>query len=145
MSRRIKVMRFALGVCSCLVMLALAAVIVRDVFSGQPFRMTVRPANGHAVVQFTQPDRKLSSPEYRADVLIEKSYAVDLRSGEVAVPGCKIEFYDTTLLPGRFQLWVGRTFFDVMLRGIIVEGKEYDWGPGGGLTSYPSSPRPGER
>lgn len=129
MSRRAKGTLIAIGIALCVALLATASMAVRDAFGRQPFRMTLRPVDGHAVVRFTQPDRNLSSPEFPADLLIEEAHAVDLRSGNVAVPGCKVEFHDTTMLPGRFRLWIGRTYFDVMQRGIIVGGKEHDWRP----------------
>lgn len=129
MARRAKATLIAMGIGSCMALLAGAALTVRDATNRQPFRMTLRPADGHAIVQFAQPDRGISSPEFAADLPIDEAHAVDLRSGEVAVPGCRVEFYDTTMLPGRFRLWIGRTYFDVMERGIIVDGKEHDWQP----------------
>jgi hypothetical protein len=127
MSRSGKLALIAGVICSCLVLVTAAAKIAGDAFGRRPFRMTVRPVDGHSVVQFAQPDRGLSSPEFPADLVIEQAHSVDLRSGQVAVPGCRVEFYDTTILPGRFRLWVGRTHFDVMQRGIIVGGEEHDW------------------
>lgn len=129
MSRRAKATLITTGICACLVLWAAAGWAVRDALGGKPFRMMLKPAGDHAVVQFAQPDRELTSPEFPADLLIEEAHAVDLTSGNVAVPGCKVEFHDTTMLPGRFRLWIGRTHFDLMQRGIIVGGKEYDWRP----------------
>jgi hypothetical protein len=56
----------------------------------------------------------------------------------VSIPGCVVEFYDTTLLPGRFQIRIGDVLFDVMERGIEVGGKEVDWKP---AESDPAQPR----
>ena len=54
---------------------------------------------------------------------------VVLRSDNVSIPGCVVELYDTTLLPGRFKIRVGDVLYDVMERGIIVGDKEFDWQP----------------
>lgn len=129
MSRRAKATLIATGISLCMALVAGAALTVRKAFGHEPFRMTLRPVDGHALVQFSHPDQGLSSPEFRADLPLDEAHAINLRSGEVRVPGCRVEFYDTSILPGRFRLWVGRTYFDVMQRGIIVDGKEHDWRP----------------
>src|SRR4051794_3052689 len=111
MSRRLRT-GLLVGLCACVVM-ATAAVIIVDALSRRPFRMTVRPLGGHAVVQFAQPDRKLVSPEFPVDLVAERTTSIDLRSDDIKLPGCRVKFRDTTLLPGRFRLSVGRTDFDL--------------------------------
>jgi hypothetical protein len=94
---------------------------------GKPFRMTLTPASGRCLMQFSQPDRGLVSPMFIVDLPVGSPRAIELRSDAIPIPGCKVEFYDTTLLPGRFQLRVGKTLYDVMGARIEVDGKIYRW------------------
>lgn len=94
---------------------------------GAPFRMTLKSVNGLTVVQFAQPDRNLVSDEFPVDLVLDKPQTVELRSGQIAIPGITVDFYDITLLPGRFQIRVGRSQFDIMSHSIEVDGKDHAW------------------
>jgi hypothetical protein len=93
-----------------------------DAVQPEPYRMTLRRADGRAFVRFARAEVKLVSPEFRVDIPVEKPQEVVLRSDAVAIPGCVIEFCDTTILPGRFKIRIGDALYDVMERGIVVEG-----------------------
>jgi hypothetical protein len=43
------------------------------------------------------------------------------------IPGGRIEFADTTLMPGRFTIRLGQTVFDVMPSRINVDGQDFEW------------------
>jgi hypothetical protein len=109
--------------------LFLVATVGIDAIQGEPYRMVVRCAEGQTLVQFLRTDEGLASPEFRVNMPAASPQEVDLRSGNSVIPGCSIEFSDTTILPGRFKIRIGTTLFDVMERGIFVEGKEFDWQP----------------
>ena len=105
----------------------------------QPYLMTLTPAGGGCLMQFSQPDRGLVSPVFTVALPVETPRAIGLRSGTIPVPGCAVEFHDTTLLPGRFQLRVGKTLYDVMESRIEVSGKVIRWSP----TTLGAVPSPG--
>ena len=126
--RRVIVLTLGCGLASIATMLA-AAKFAMNAIQGAPYEMTLRRSHGRAVVQFARPDRRLVSPEFPINLPIEESRVAILRSDDVAIPNCVVEFYDTTILPGRFKIRIGDTLFDVMERGIIVGDKEYDWQP----------------
>lgn len=99
-----------------------------DLFDGEAYRLTLeRRADGQVVAQFTRPDFKLASPEFPVDLPIDKPQAAVLRSHELSIPGCIIEFCDTTTLPGRFRVRIGKSLFDVMEARIEVDGRVFDW------------------
>lgn len=125
MSSRRKKVIVAIG--TVVVFMGLAFVLVVRSVQRSPFRMTLKPSNGRAVVQFGQPDRNLLSDEFNVELWLETPRTFDLRSGAISCPNVKVEFYDTTLLPGRFRIRVGRTLFDVMERGVIIDGYEHAW------------------
>ncbi len=97
---------------------------------GEPFRMTVEPDDGQAIVQFVQPDAGLISESFQVKIRCEKHEEIVLSSASAKIPGGEIEFADTTLLPGRFMIRIGGSRFDVMQRRIDVDGKPSDWRPG---------------
>ena len=109
------------------VLMGIAFLLVLSWIQRAPFRMTLRPLDGHTVVQFEQPDRNLLSDEFKVEVRVETPRTFSLRSGTISYPNVTVDFYDTTLLPGRFRIRVGRTLFDVMERGIIIDGNEHEW------------------
>jgi hypothetical protein len=92
-----------------------------------PFRMTLKPSDGGTVIQFLQPDRGLSSPEFHVDGKVDAPQSVDLRSGDISIPIGKVEFSDTTMYPGRFRIRFGDQEFDVMEPGIEVGSKAHPW------------------
>lgn len=116
---------FAIG--TVFVLMGLAFVSVLRSVQRSPFRMTLKPSDGHAVLQFGQPDRNLLSDEFNVELRLETARTFDLRSGTISFPNVTVEFYDTTRLPGRFRIRVGRTLFDVMERGVIIDGNEHEW------------------
>ena len=113
------------------VAMIVAGVVLWSEINGEPFRMTLRPAGDQATVQFEQPDRDLVSPEFPVKLAVQARQVADLRSKKLSIPGCTVEFRDTTIMPGRFQVRVGTVLYDVMRRGIIVDGTEYKWQPAG--------------
>ena len=128
MSRRKRVALLVVGVYACVALMGFVAHAVGTLHR-EPFRLSLEPADGRTVVRFSQPDRGLVSPDFPVDLEIEAPTVVDLRSGAATIPGSTIEFSDTTMWPGRFRIRVGRTLFDVMERGMIVDGVERDWRP----------------
>jgi hypothetical protein len=98
-----------------------------DAGQGEPYSMTLRRTDGQAFVRFARADVKLVSPEFRVDIPLETPRVILLRSDDVSIPGCVIEFFDTTILPGRFKIRIGEVLYDVMERAILVDDKEFDW------------------
>ncbi len=124
LSQRKKVI---VAISTVVVFMGLAFVLVVRSVQRSPFRMTLKPSNSHAVVQFGQPDRNLLSDEFNVELRLESPRTFDLQSGTISFPNVTVEFYDTTLLPGRFRIRVGGTLFDVMERGVISDGDEHEW------------------
>jgi hypothetical protein len=89
--------------------------------------MIVEPNDGHATVQFMQPGTGLISKSFSIDGQFEGREVVVLDSPTVTIPGGRIDFADTTLMPGRFTIRLGETIFDVMPRGIDVDGQHFEW------------------
>lgn len=94
---------------------------------GAPFQMTLKLLNGHTVAQFAQPDHNLVSEEFPVDLAIDTPQTIELRSDKISVPGVIVDFCDISLLPGRFQLRIGRSQFDVMRSRIAINGKDHSW------------------
>ena len=92
-----------------------------------PFTMSIRPAGDGAAVRFAYRKTAQVSPEFPVDLPVRDTQMIILRDGGVTILGGTIEFADTTLLPGRFQIRIGETLFDVMERGIIVNGRDIEW------------------
>jgi hypothetical protein len=97
--------------------------------SGPPFLMVIETDDGVATVQFVQPGKSLVSKSLRIDLdrPLEGRHVVALNSPTVTIPGGQIEFADTSLMPGRFKIRLGRTLFDVMPAGIHVDGQHFEW------------------
>jgi hypothetical protein len=93
----------------------------------EPYRLTIRPIDGVAEVQFRQPGPHLVSPQFRVDLELESPLTLVLDSCDVKIPGGSIEFCDTSPLPGRFRMTIGRTAFDVMEAYMEVNGTTYGW------------------
>lgn len=96
----------------------------------RPYQMMLQSVDGQTVVQFAWVDRlhDLVSPEFPVNISAGSPHTVSLLSADsVQIPGCRVEFFDRTILPGRFTLRIGDTVYDVMERAIIVDGKEFDW------------------
>jgi hypothetical protein len=127
MSQRNTIVLLLFGLLACSTAIVLVATFGIDAIQGEPYRMTLRRFNGQAVVQFAQVDLGLVSPEFPVNLPIETQQVVDLRSRDVSIPGCVVEFCDTTILPGRFQIRIGEVTYDVMERGLEVGGKKFDW------------------
>lgn len=119
--------RLIVAISTVLVLMGLACVLVLRSVQGSPYRMTLKPSDGRAVVQFEQPDRNLLSDEFEIELKLETPRTFELRSGTIPFPDVTVEFHDTTLLPGRFRLRVGNTVFDVMQRAVIIDGHEHKW------------------
>ena len=105
----------------------LVATTVFDAIQGEPFKMSLWSEKGESFVQFGLPAEGLTSRKFPVKVPVDAPQVVDLRSRSSAIPGCKIEFFDTTILPGRFKIRIGASLYDVMERGIFVDGKEFEW------------------
>jgi hypothetical protein len=105
----------------------LISYLVRASLSGPPFRMTIRPVNGGAEVQFSRPELGLVSPTFAVDLAIQQPVHVVLRERAPKIPGVTIEFKDITFLPGRFIMRVGKTQFDVMQAAIVVDEEQFLW------------------
>jgi hypothetical protein len=105
----------------------IAALGYRAAMSQQPFQMTIRPLDDDAVVQFSRPDVGAISPEFPVNLRIEKPTIIILDGPNARIPNGTVDFFDITLLPGRFQFVIGNTRFDVMSSRINVDGKDYDW------------------
>lgn len=106
------------------VVLALA---IRSSVSGPPFRLIIEPEDDHARVHFLQPGTGQVSKTFPISLRLDDRREVVLDSATVAIPSGRIEFADTTILPGRFKLRFGDTLFDVMQRGINVDGQLSEW------------------
>jgi len=102
---------------------------LRDEMDGTPYRMVIEPEDGGAVVRFVRPDEKLESPPFRVAVEVDGPQEIVLDRELKQVPVGKVEFSDTTLLPGRFTIQLGESVLDVMPARINVDGKDYSWQP----------------
>jgi hypothetical protein len=127
MLQRNTIVLFLVGLLASPVAIILVAKYGIDAIQGEPYRMTLYRVNGQSVVQFAQVDVGCVSPQFPVNLPIESQQAVALRSKVVSIPGCVVEFCDTTILPGRFKIRIGEVTYDVMERGIEVEGKVFDW------------------
>lgn len=119
--------RLIVPISTVLVLMGLACVLVVRSVQGSPYRMTLKPSDGYAVVQFEQPERNLLSDEFKVELKLEAPRTFELRSGTIPFPDVTVEFHDTTLQPGRFRIRVGSTVFDVMQRAVIIDGNEHEW------------------
>ncbi|MSR56700.1 MAG: hypothetical protein EXS05_03385 [Planctomycetaceae bacterium] len=109
-----------------LLMVAATLLLLQEV-NGPPFRLIIEPENDHASVQFTQPNARLVSRSFPINLHFDERHEVILDSASVSIPGGRVEFADTTILPGRFKVRFGETLFDVMQNGIEVGGQLTDW------------------
>jgi hypothetical protein len=107
--------------------LVIATPAIWKSLNGPPFQMVVEPGNDHATVQFFQTAAGRASKPFRIDGHFQKREVVILDSPEVTIPGGRIEFADTTLLPGRFTIRLGQAVFDVTQSGITVDGEQFEW------------------
>ena len=64
---------------------------------------------------------------FRVDIHVEKRMNLVLDSSSTAIPEGRVEFADMTILPGRFKVQIGQSLFDVMERGIDVDGRSSEW------------------
>jgi hypothetical protein len=129
MSRRKGIALFLVGLVACFAALMHIGHLWLDAHQEPPYRMTLRRVDDQALVQFVRPGRRLVSPQFPVNLPSARPQVVELRSDDVSIPGCVVEFYDTTLLPGRSQIRIGEVLYDVMESGIVVGGKELDWKP----------------
>lgn len=113
--------------CGALAVVATGSAIIRRSASRQPYRLVIEPDDGHSVVHFAQPGRALMSRGFRVDVHVEKRMNLVLDSSSTAIPEGRVEFADTTILPGRFKVRIGQSLFDVMERGLEVDGSSSGW------------------
>lgn len=114
------------GACGVALLVVVTPMIRRSV-SGPPFRLVIEPAGDQAHVTFLRPGTGLKSRDFAVNMNISKRCEVVLESAAVQIPGGRIEFADTTVLPGRFRLRLGDSRFDVMQVGIDVDGRMSDW------------------
>jgi hypothetical protein len=110
-----------------LVLLGIAAPLLRWWINGPPFQMVIEPGDDQATVQFSNPGSGRRSQQFPVEVNCEQRQVVILDSPSVTIPGGRIEFADTTLLPGRFQIRFGEKVFDVMVGTIEVDGQPFEW------------------
>ncbi|WP_435016215.1 hypothetical protein TA3x_003779 [Tundrisphaera sp. TA3] len=129
MPRQKAILLLFIGLFGCCAGFVFVARIVVESIQGEPYQMMLRNADGRAVVQFSQPDRGLVSPEFPIDIPIETPRVAVLRSERLDVPGCEVEFFDPTILPGRFQIRIGKVLFDVMPARIVVDDVDHGWKP----------------
>jgi len=92
-----------------------------------PYRMTLRPLAGQAVVQFKQRDRGWVTAEIPVDIALDGTWIIDLRGEEVAIPGFYIEFFDNAPSPGNFRMRIGSTRLEIMEEFYVVNGEARDW------------------
>ncbi len=100
------------------------------------FVMVVTAGTKATTVKFVQPrgfdNPRMVSPDFLVEAAVAQSIELDIRDVEKSLPGAKIEFSDTTILPGRIRIrYCGRTF-DVMSSRIIVDGVDQSWLQDGG-------------
>jgi hypothetical protein len=127
-SQRKKVAAVCLAMLAAMVLIVLFAIVGFELLQREPYRLTLkRRADGQVVAQFARPDLKMVSPEFPIDLPIGEPHAAILRSRELSIPGCIIEFCDTTILPGRFRVRIGKSLFDVMEARIEADGRVFDW------------------
>ncbi len=107
----------------------LVGLAYKELVSGDPFVMQVNHRDGESIVQFFNPTRERKSPEFKVTREKGENFRVELVSNEAKIPGGAIEFYDATVLPGRFTILFAGTKFDVMGGVIIVNGQAFDWLP----------------
>jgi hypothetical protein len=114
---------------SVLAVVALVPVIIKLAFSldRPPYRMILRPSDGQAIVQFMQEDRGLRTPEISVDVVVDRTWVVDLIGGDPSIPGLSVDFYDNAPSPGCFRMRIGGTRLEIMETSYIVNGKRYGW------------------
>jgi hypothetical protein len=110
-----------------LVSVAFATARMWQSLNGPPFQMVVEPDDDHATVRFIDAGTGLVSDSFRIDRRVAERQVVVLDSDSVTIPEGQIEFSDTTLMPGRFTIRIGQTIFDVMSRGINVDGEHFWW------------------
>lgn len=110
-----------------LAVLLVATPIVFRLFDGPPYQMVIEPEDDHAIVRFTQAGARLFSKPFRIDHHVERREVVVLDSPAAKIPGGSIVFADTTVMPGKFTIRIGEKRFDVMSRGIEVDGESFDW------------------
>jgi hypothetical protein len=113
--------------CGGLSLAVFATKAIREWVSKAPFQMVIEPSGDRAVVQFTRPDFGLISKSFPIELHLEKRQQITLDSPATTVPGGRIEFADTTILPGHFRIRVGESLFDIMVRGIEVNGQQFEW------------------
>jgi hypothetical protein len=106
-----------------LILLVKASFLLDDA----PYRMTLTPFQGRGKVQFFEPGKRYVSAEFEVDYPFQKPHVIILDSGYVVIPGGAIEFYDASPLPGRFQIRIGGTLFDVMEEHIFINGHYHAW------------------
>lgn len=127
-SRYFSVQQRGAAVILCaLIVLLVASYVARQMLNDPPFRMTIEPEGDHAIVRFFQPGKNLISPPFRTGLRVDRRHEIVLDSRSIEIPGGQIEFWDTTILPGRFTIRLGETLFDVMSAGIDVNGSPTQW------------------
>jgi hypothetical protein len=77
------------------------------VFDGLAFRMILKPSDGHATVQFLNPECGTHTPEFPVDLAVDRIRSVDLTGRDIDIPGVTVHSHDVTLLPGILEMRVG--------------------------------------
>jgi hypothetical protein len=117
---------FIATVCG-VVLLAFGTLLIRESVNEPPYRLIVEPNDGHSRVQFRQPGVGLVSDWFLIKMAFAERLEVTLDSISAPIPGGRIQFADTTILPGRFQLQIADDNFDLMERAIYVNGRPSSW------------------
>jgi hypothetical protein len=106
-----------------------SVVLIRYV-QGPPFVLRITPTAGGAMVQVqcdTREAGKLVSPRFDVPGHYAEGCEVVLSSRHVVIPGGKVKFADTSILPGRFTIQFGTVELDVMESQILVDGVAHPW------------------
>jgi|GEM_PF-2859517 len=125
--------------CSSLLILFLFTKLAILSVSEPPFRMILEPAGDHAVVRFISPGPGLSSDQFPVSLPISERQEIVLDSERVLIPGGRVVFSDTTILPGRFTIQIGDMLFEIMSSRIVLNGENLEWK--GEIQPLPQSPR----
>ena len=106
------------------------SVVLIKYVQGAPFVLRITPTANGAIVEVrcdTREGGKLVSPRFDVPGHYSESCEVVLSSRHVVIPGGKVKFADTTILPGRFTIQLGRVELDVMESRILVDGVSHNW------------------
>jgi hypothetical protein len=127
LSRKLLIAIVALGAVAAFVG---GSVVLIKYVQGAPFVLRITPTASGANVQVrydTREGGKLISPRIEVPGHFPEACEVVLSSRHVVIPGGKVKFADTTILPGRFTIQLGKVELDVTSSGIVVDGVALPW------------------